>query len=283
MEMGEHSSRAKHIVVDGNALAREIITSVRHTIGGLTQKPRVVIVQDMQAESSVGERYVRKKLVAAREAGIEAATVRVPQEAPSIPEAVRRSLGKGAQVIVQLPVADPHEREEALGLLPPERDPDVIGARARELFAQGKALVLPPVVGAIAHIVRRYNIPLFGARVVIVGKGYLVGAPAALWFAQHGAQVAVLGKGDALIPALREADIVLAGAGSPRLISADMVKEGVVFFDAATSEVGGALVGDAHEEISKKASVWTPVPGGIGPVAVAALLENVAVLARRQQ
>ncbi|GIW68592.1 MAG: bifunctional protein FolD [Candidatus Parcubacteria bacterium] len=280
MEMDEQSSRTKHIIVDGNALAREIVTSVRHAVAGFTQQPRVVIVQDTRAESSVGARYVRKKLAAAREAGIEAVTVHVPQEAPSVPEAVRRALQTGGQVVVQLPVADPREREEALALLPPERDPDVIGTRARELFAQGKALALPPVVSAIGHIARRYDIPLFGARVVIVGKGYLVGAPAALWFAQQGAQVTVLSKDDALIPTLREGDIVLAGAGSPRLISADMVKEGVVFLDAATSEIGGALVGDAHEEISKKASVWTPVPGGIGPVAVAGLLENVARLTR---
>lgn len=266
--------------VDGVALAREVLAQVRKAAAGLPSAPRLVFVQDSRRPSAVGERYVRQKLAAAKEAGIEAQLCVVGHNSAALPEVLEQLLPEGVQVVVQLPVANRQEQEAALAILPAPQDPDCIGKEARERFARGESPVLPPVVAAVAHILATHGITLKGKKVAIVGKGYLVGEPAAVWFSQQGAEVVVVEKGAPLVPSLRDADIVVAGAGVPALITPEMLKEGVVLLDAATSEEGGALVGDVANDATHKASLWTPVPGGIGPLAVAKLLENVVTLAR---
>ena len=101
---------------------------------------------------------------------------------------------------------------------------------------------------------------------------------------KQGAQVSVVTKESTdTNELLKDADIVIAGAGQPGLVTAAMVKDGVMIFDAGTSEDGGTLVGDVNSDVAKKASLFTPVPGGIGPITVAVLLKNLVTLAERKQ
>jgi methylenetetrahydrofolate dehydrogenase (NADP+)/methenyltetrahydrofolate cyclohydrolase len=143
--------------------------------------------------------------------------------------------------------------------------------------------LLPPVVGAIAEISRTHNVSFANRSVVVVGNGRLVGAPAAAYAAKEGARVTVVTKDSDNISATRDADIIILGAGSPGLLTPDMVKEGVVVFDAGTSEEGGMLVGDADPAVVQKAALLTPVPGGIGPLTIAILLKNVLYLATHRR
>ena len=161
-----------------------------------------------------------------------------------------------------------------------------VKARAAEkagcVFERGDpAALLPPVVATIAEIFKRHAVELKGKQAVVVGSGFLVGQPAALWLGQQEASVAVLGRGANFETALADADIVVSGAGSPGLIKPMMLKQGVMLIDAGTSESGGTLVGDADPACAPKCSVFTPVPGGVGPIAVAALFENAVTLAER--
>jgi methylenetetrahydrofolate dehydrogenase (NADP+)/methenyltetrahydrofolate cyclohydrolase len=142
--------------------------------------------------------------------------------------------------------------------------------------------VLPPVVGAISEVSLRHNVVFSGQRVVIVGKGRLVGAPAELWCSQQGADVTVVTEETAnAADIIRNASILILGAGKPSLVTPDMIKEGVILFDAGTSEDGGVLRGDADPLYAQKAALFTPVPGGIGPITVAVLLRNLVTLSRQ--
>ena len=108
-----------------------------------------------------------------------------------------------------------------------------------------------------------------------------MGAPAAELLRELGADVAVITASRGSLAALKDADIVVSGAGSPGLLQPEMFKEGVVLIDAGTSEASGRLTGDADPRCAEVASVFTPVPGGAGPIAVAMLFKNLFTLAQR--
>jgi methylenetetrahydrofolate dehydrogenase (NADP+)/methenyltetrahydrofolate cyclohydrolase len=143
--------------------------------------------------------------------------------------------------------------------------------------------VLPPVVGAIDEISKVYKLPWQAKQVIIFGEGRLVGAPAAEYAKQRGARIVIMNEFSQNVAEItKTADIIILGAGKPNLLTLDMVKEGVIVFDAGASEDGGLLVGDASPEVVNKASLFTPVPGGIGPVTVALLFRNLLDLRSRQ-
>ena len=128
----------------------------------------------------------------------------------------------------------------------------------------------------IKAILESECITVEGKEVVIVGNGSLVGKPAAAWFRLGGAHVDVAdNETDNLPDVTKQADIIVCGAGVPGLITPEMIKEGVIILDAGTSEDSGKLRGDADPACADKASLYTPVPGGIGPITVAVLLRNV--------
>jgi len=190
-------------------------------------------------------------------------------------EAVRSSGASADGVIVQLPFPPQVDAEVLLSAIPKELDIDNIN------YAGEETEVLPPVVGAVAEIAKRHNVDFAGKNVVVIGRGRLVGKPAALWAEAQGAAVTVIDKNtpnaDSII---HEADIIISGAGHPGLVTHGKIKDGVIIFDAGTSEDGGELRGDADSACASKCSLFTPVPGGIGPITIAILLRNLVELAK---
>ena len=135
--------------------------------------------------------------------------------------------------------------------------------------------MLAPVTGAIKEILERLHVSLKDKKIVVVGNGRLVGAPTSAWLTSMGAEVAVLTREDAHIEAYtKDADIIVLGAGKANIVLPDMVKEGVIILDAGTSEAEGEVLGDASLLCAPKAAFFTPVPGGIGPIAVAMIFKN---------
>lgn len=123
-------------------------------------------------------------------------------------------------------------------------------------------------------------VPTRGKKATVVGSGRLVGAPAARLLRELGAEVQVLEKGDSL-DVLKDADIIVLGAGEPGLVKPEHLKEGVVLIDAGTSESNGKVAGDADPACAEKAALFTPVPGGVGPIAVAMIFKNLFALAKK--
>jgi methylenetetrahydrofolate dehydrogenase (NADP+)/methenyltetrahydrofolate cyclohydrolase len=148
----------------------------------------------------------------------------------------------------------------------------------------GKPAPLPCTPTGIIELLRRYGVPIAGAHAVVVGRGITVGRPLALMLTRRrdNATVTVCHTGTRELAALtRQADILVAAAGAPHLITADMVKPGAAVLDAGISRVDGKIAGDVAPEVAEVAGFLTPNPGGVGPMTRAMLLTNVVEAAER--
>ena len=190
---------------------------------------------------------------------------------------------KNGGIVVQLPLPPQVDTQAVLDAIPFRYDIDVLGDESVRLFTERKLAIFPPVVGAIREILRRNSVFLGDKKVAIIGTGRLVGAPASVWFKRVAAEVKVF---DITRPPNAEellaADIIVLGIGKPGFLTPDMVKDGAIVLDAGASEEGGKIVGDAAPEVAEKCALFTPVPGGIGPVTVAVLFQNLFALAQER-
>jgi methylenetetrahydrofolate dehydrogenase (NADP+)/methenyltetrahydrofolate cyclohydrolase len=228
---------------------------------------------------SVIEQFVRVKSRAAARLDIEIVRKDMPENATTNEAlTILRDLAYETDAtIVQLPLDDRFDTDAILGHIPAERDADAMNPRV----GAWHHLVNAPVARAVAEILRRSHVGIDGAHTVVVGNGRLVGAPCAAHLASLGARVTTITLENGSLNALATADIIVLGAGSPGLVTPAMIKEGCAIIDAGTSEQGGSIKGDADPACAEKAAVFTPVPGGVGPVAVAMLFRNVLDLATR--
>lgn len=269
------------MIIDGRALAKNILARTRARAEKLSHQPRVLAIVASETPATLS--YLKIKEMRAADAGCVLEVARFPLGVSAAELCSAVSTSDVSAMIVQLPLPIDINAQEVCGSISLSKDADVLSSAAREKFANNDAdALLPPVVGAVREIFAHGNVDVKGKKAVVIGDGWLVGNPCAVWLRQQGAEVLMvtLESGD-LSAALRAADIIVSGAGSPYLIKPDMIKEGVVLIDAGTSELGGTLMGDADPACSEKCALFTPVPGGVGPLAVACLFENVVTLAER--
>lgn len=178
-------------------------------------------------------------------------------------------------IVVQLPLPVHIDAGTVLDVIPANKDVDVLSEKAKEQYRNGKSVFTPPVAGAVEEILYAYNISLEDKKIVVVGRGRLVGEPVRDWLKRKGSTPEIVDEHTADISLLlRTADIIVSGAGSAQMIKSDMIKDGAVLIDAGTSEQGGRLVGDMDPSCAQKALLYTPVPGGVGPITVAILFRN---------
>jgi len=190
-------------------------------------------------------------------------------------------------VVIQLPLPEHIDVQVCLNAVETKHDVDVLGQDAYMLFKKGKHVAIPPVARSVEYMLESlpYEImeSLSGMRMAIIGRGRLVGLPIYDLFMQKNiTQIDVIDKetsDEEKINMLAHADIVVSGAGVPHLVTPDLIKEGVILIDAGTSESQGVLLGDIHPDCYSKASYFTPVPGGVGPLTVVMLYENLLSLA----
>lgn len=253
------------MIIDGKAIAEEIYAGLRFS------QPRTLGIV-VGTANPVTDSFVRIKQKAADRLGITLTEERLAADATTARaiEAVAALARTADGVIVQLPLPPQIDVEAVVAALPPEQDVDGI-SRA--------PLVRPPVAEAVREILARTHVDPHGKHAVVIGSGRLVGAPVAALLAHLGAEVRVLTLGDSLDP-LKDANIIVSGAGKPGLITPEYIRDGVVLIDAGTSESEGRVAGDADSACALKASVFTPVPGGVGPIAVAMIFSNLRKLAK---
>ena len=265
------------MIVDGKAIAEAIKQEITELLKGYAKPPHLTVFTC--APNFETKKFLALKRKAATELGISVNTIEFDTRTSEteMVHAIRLAVPTTNGIVVQLPFPSHINPEELLMAIPPSHDVDV------HLYDGSETEVLPPVVGAIAEISKAHNIDWNGKQVVVVGSGRLVGAPAATWARGQGAQVEVVGSPtNALAGKTKSADILILGTGKPGLITTEMVKDEAIVFDAGTSEAEGVLKGDAAPDVVEKASLVTPVPGGIGPVTIAVLLRNLVRLAGRQ-
>ena len=267
------------MIINGKEIAGEIVKEAREAVDSLGREPvvRAVTVQPTPVTGS----YLKIKSVKAAEAGMLLDIVQLSEEATE-EEVIAAVQQPGADaVIVQLPLPAHMDTQRVLDTIPLEQDADVLSSEAHQRFHIGDSeSLLPPVTAAIAQILERTNVTVAGKRAVVVGNGKLVGKPAARWLTRQGALVTVLNEENFAKEqnALKEADIIISGAGSGHFIKPNMITSGAVCIDAGTSELKGSIAGDFDPTCAEIASVFTPVPGGVGPIAVACLFKNVGML-----
>ena len=286
-------------LLDGKELSEKILTNLKREIKKSNLKLRLAIVQ--VGENLVSQIFINQKKKACEKVGINLRLFKFPVKVSvlklkkEIKKIVRNPANSG--IIIQLPLPKkfqgPSRRlggwrvgwspEEFLNLISEEKDIDVLSEKSLGKFYQGTLKILPPTVNGILRLLKNYKIELKGKDVVVIGAGRLVGFPLAVQLLKEKATLSVLNEftKDAL-SFTKKANILISGVGKPNLIKGNAIKKGLVVIDAGCSVKKGKLVGDVDfKSVAKKASYITPVPGGVGPMTVACLLENLVKLSKR--
>ncbi len=266
------------MIVDGRAIASAILAEVKASLKGKTPVVRAVVVKPSPATQS----YLRIKTSRAEEGGMTLEVVRLPDDATE-DDIIKAANAPGADAtIVQLPIPEHLDWTRVLSAISIDKDADVLSEAAYKRFMDNTpGALVPPVAAGIVEILARSGVEVSGKKTVVVGKGKLVGLPTGTLLSRMGAAVSYVVKEtpeEEKRALLLEADMVISGAGAAHIIGPEMLKEGVVLVDAGTSGSGGGVAGDMHPDCAEKASIFTPVPGGVGPVAVACLFKNTAKL-----
>ncbi len=263
------------MIVDGKKIAGQVYERIRARVSTLGHSPKLTVITCNPNFET--KKYLALKEKKAREVGITAEIIELSNASTTddFLSSIHNALPDADAVIVQLPLPPHVDRDAVINAVPPTHDVDALNVETKK--------ILSPVVGAIQEILGTHEITAFEKFVTIIGSGKLVGLPAYTWFTEQGAYVSMVTKDTEDISAYtKNADIIVCGAGVPNLLKPEMVKEGVIVLDAGTSEDGGELRGDADPVCAEKSSFFTPVPGGIGPITIARLLQNVVDCAERK-
>ena len=262
------------MIIDGKKIAAEVREQVRQEVA-LLEAP-LVLGFVRSGSDMVAQQYVAMKTRTAQKIGIEVIEIPLADETQTS-DAVAAVAGLVPRVhgiIVQLPLARHIDTTAVLASVPSEKDVDCTNGKDDHT-------ILPPVIASIKEVLEREQVKVTGKRAVVVGSGRLVGAPAAAWLRSEGADIVVCGRDTAnLTPYTKDAEIIVLGAGKANILTPTMIKQGVVILDAGTTESEGEVRGDADPGCAQLASVFTPVPGGIGPISVAMIFKNLLALAK---
>ncbi len=271
------------MIIDGRKIANTIYEQLARAIADLPRPPRVDIV--IVGNNPVIESFVGIKKKAAARLNIAMIEHRYPEAITEdlLRQEIVRIVGinESDAVIVQLPLPPSMNAPLLLDAIPIEKDVDMLSTSAIAQFANEKSKIIPPVAGAIKEILDEAQVSVHGEEVLVLGFGRLVGKPVSILLRHNGAHVTVIDKPVAdLCVHVKESLVVISGVGSPNLITPAMITSAHVLIDAATSESAGKVVGDVDPSCAPIARVFTPVPGGVGPITVAMLFKNLCVLAR---
>lgn len=266
------------MILYGKEVAERIIGRIKAEVdgGGLTPRLGIVVVGEYQPSQI----YVKRKIEAAKRAGIEAQVYNLPEKADEAELlALIGKLNADRKIdgfIVQLPLPLHINAEKVIGAIDPSKDVDGFHpSNMGKIMLNLREEVFEPATAAgIMRMVEHYKIPVSGANAVVVGRSNIVGKPIALMLLHRDATVTIChSKTSNLADYTKNADVLVVAAGKPGLIKPEMVKPGAYVIDVGTTRVGEKVVGDVDPEVQKKAHL-SPVPGGVGPLTVAVLLEN---------
>ena len=268
--------------LDGRSLAEKIRAAVKDEVAELgALKLATVLVGDDPASHL----YISLKHKAALEVGIEPLDHRLPA---TISEEELLDFVRGLNeddevdaILPQLPLPEGIDEARVIRAVDPVKDVDGFHPfNAGQLYL-GRPTLVPATPRGVLTLLEEYKIPLDGARAVVVGRSDIVGKPVAHLLLQRNATVTIChSHTDDLARQTLDADVLVVAVGYPGLIEADMVKQGAAVVDVGQNRTDAGLVGDVDPGVAERAAFLTPVPGGVGPMTIASLLQN-AVLAAR--
>jgi methylenetetrahydrofolate dehydrogenase (NADP+)/methenyltetrahydrofolate cyclohydrolase len=273
---------------DGNALSRALREESAAQIAELAAaghpQPSIAIVQSA-GEEAAGV-YTRRLQRLLSEAGVGVRVIELPAEATldEAKPAVEQLSADPAIHAVQLqtPLGPNIRLADVVDVLDPAKDVDGVHPWNIGLLAQGRPAIVPATPAGGMEILIRHNVRISGAHAVVVGRSTTVGRPMAFLLLQRDATVTICHTRTVDLEAvIGQADILVAAAGRAGLVSSAAIKSGAVVIDFGTNIVDGKMVGDVEPAAAERASLFTPVPGGTGPVTVAMLLRNTLDLYKR--
>jgi methylenetetrahydrofolate dehydrogenase (NADP+) / methenyltetrahydrofolate cyclohydrolase len=269
-------------IVNGKKIATQIITKLASQVKILKKKkiaPYLGVI--LVGEDKPSQTYVRKKGEACQKIDVKFILKKYPVKTSTEKLISQLKLlqkkEKLTGLIIQMPLPRHIDTNKVLEHLNPEIDVDCLTEKNLGKLINGSYQLEPPTPGAILEILKYHKINLVGQRVVLIGAGSLIGRPLANLLMLKRATVTVCNSATKNLKEItKQADILISGVGKYNLIRGTMVKKGVKVIDAGVSFYQGKMYGDINfNELKKKASLITPTPGGVGPLTVAKLIENV--------
>lgn len=273
------------MIVDGKQIAEDLLEELKKQVEALRQAQGepLRIAAILVGDDQEFKKFVELKGKKAETIGIE---FKMFQFDENIDEAAMiyhsEEICKNYDgVLFELPLPKHLDQQKILDTVPVEKDIDVLSSEAQQLFYDNKSVILPPAVEAIKIVLEKFNINLESKKAAVFGQGILVGKPVSHWLERQGVEVyRIRSKTENQEQYSKQADIIVSGVGKPGLVNGDMVKEGAIIIDFGYGkDLGGKMLGDVNfNSMAPKASLITPVPGGMGPILVTAVLKNLIKL-----
>src|SRR5258705_6969053 len=269
-------------LMDGAALAARMREEIKQEVA---EVGRVGLATVLVGDDPGSEVYIRLKHKAADQAGIEAIDHRLPaataeDELVSLVEELNDDDAIDG-ILVQTPLPDQIEEARVMRAIDPMKDVDGLHPLNAGQLYLGQQTLVPATPLGVTHLLSEYKTPIAGARAVVVGRSTLVGKPMAMLLLQANATVTIChSRTEDLARHTLEADLLVAAVGLPGVITADMVKRGATVIDVGITRTDAGLVGDVEPDVAGVGAYLTPVPGGVGPMTIAALLGNAGRAAR---
>jgi methylenetetrahydrofolate dehydrogenase (NADP+)/methenyltetrahydrofolate cyclohydrolase len=269
--------------IDGRAIANKIYDDLKTRVARLPFQP--VFCDVLVGDNVVSRQYVERKALAAEQLGIRFLRSEFPDtiSQDALVENIRAvaATPELCGLIVQLPLPQNFTIRPVLDAIPVDIDVDYLNIKNLDLFYLGSATLTPPTPAAVLALLDSVLSDATGKQFLVVGQGELVGRPVAYILRKRGLNVVTADITTPLPEMLAKgADVIVTATGKPGLVTGEWVKSGAIVIDAGTAEQGGAVVGDVDLASVEPVASWvTPTPGGVGPVTVAKLLENVVMVA----
>ncbi len=265
-------------ILDGKKTAEEIRNKLKVQISVLQKKPGLAAI--MVGDNPASKIYVSIKEKTCSEVGIYSERYSLPEETSEkdLLQLIGKlnSSSKIHAILVQLPLPSHISQENVFSAIKPEKDVDGFSSRNIGRLIAGNESAVPCTPKGIIRLLESYDVQIAGKSAVVVGRSMIVGKPTALMLMNRNATVTICHTKTAnLANHTKNADIIIAAAGKPKLITAYMIKEGAAVVDVGINKADGKLCGDVDfGAVKEKAGFISPVPGGVGPMTVAMLLEN---------
>jgi methylenetetrahydrofolate dehydrogenase (NADP+) / methenyltetrahydrofolate cyclohydrolase len=268
--------------MDGAALAARLREEVKDDVA---EVGHVGLATVLVGDDPASEVYIRLKHKASEAAGIEAIDHRLPAETAvdELVELVEQLNDDDAVdgILVQTPLPDHIDEARVMRTIDPMKDVDGLHPFSAGQLYLGRPTLVPATPLGVMHLLNEYKIPIAGSRSVVVGRSTLVGKPMAMLLLQENATVTIChSRTKDLARHTLDADLLVAAVGLPGVITADMVKQGATVIDVGITRTDAGLVGDVEGDVAEVVAFLTPVPGGVGPMTIAALLGNAVQAAR---
>lgn len=275
-------------ILDGTAVSKRMMAALTERVAGMARKPTLAVV--LVGQDPASQVYVKRKGKVAHEVGLGHRQIDLPAdttEADLLKVVAELAADDDVDgILVQFPVP-PHIRQSAvLDAIPANKDVDGLTTANLGRLVQGRPLLVACTPKGAMTLIAESGVDPAGKRAVVIGRSNIVGRPMALLLEQANATVTVAhSRTPNLADVVREADLVVAAVGRPEFVKASWVKPGAIVIDVGINRTAdGKLVGDvATAEVAEVAGAITPVPGGVGPMTIAMLMENTveAAVSRR--